>query len=139
MIERRLYERHIVILPTKLEAILTAREKKVFDVETRNISIGGAFIYSKDFDFFQEGRQVTIDFTIPSGSFFKYLADMKSIMECTGSVVRSTSEGVAIQFDRECEIIERRQFSYNQDIPERRSNKDRRSGLDRRSKPRTSK
>ena len=139
MIERRLYERHIVILPTKLEAILTAREKKVFDVETRNISIGGAFIYSKDLSFFQEGRQVIIDFTIPSGSFFKYLADMKSIMECTGSVVRSTSEGVAIQFDRECEIIERRQFSYNQDIPERRSNKDRRSGLDRRSKLRTSK
>ena len=139
MIERRLYERHIVILPTKLEAILTAREKKVFDVETRNISIGGAFIYSKDFDFFQEGRQVTIDFTIPNGDFFKYLADMKSIMECTGSVVRSTSEGVAIQFDRECEIIERRQFSYNQYIPERRSNKDRRSGLDRRLKPRTSK
>jgi len=139
MQERRIYERHIVILPTKLETILTPGEKKVFDVETRNISIGGAFIYSKDLSFFQEGRRVIIDFTIPSGSFFKYLADLKSIMECTGSMVRSTSEGVAIQFDRECEIIESRQFSYNQDIPERRSNKDRRSGLDRRSKPRTSK
>jgi len=139
MKERRLYERHIVILPTKLDTILMSGEKKVFDVETRNISIGGAFIYSKDLSFFQEGRRVIIDFTIPSGSFFKYLADMKSIMECTGSVVRSTSEGVAIQFDRECEIIERRQFSYNQYIPERRSNKDRRSGLDRRLKPKTSK
>jgi hypothetical protein len=138
MQERRIYERHIVILPTKLETILTPGEKKVFDVETRNISIGGAFIYSKDRSFFQEGRRVIIDFTIPSGSFFKYLVGMKSIMECTGSVVRSTSEGVAIQFDRECEIIERRQFSYNQYIPERRSNKDRRSGLDRRFKPRTS-
>ena len=45
MKERRIYERHIVILPTKLETILTPGEKKVFDVETRNISIGGAFIY----------------------------------------------------------------------------------------------
>jgi hypothetical protein len=105
MKERRLYERHIVILPTKLETILTEGEKKVFDVETRNISIGGAIIYSKDLSFFQEGRRVIIDFTIPSGSYFKYLADMKSIMECTGSMVRSTSEGVAIQFDRECEIM----------------------------------
>ena len=105
MKERRIYERHIVILPTKLETILTPGEKKVFDVETRNISIGGAFIYSKDLSIFQEGRQVTIDFTIPSGSYFKYLADMKSIMECTGSMVRSTSEGVAIQFDEECEIM----------------------------------
>jgi hypothetical protein len=128
-----------VILPTKLETILTPGEKKVFDVETRNISIGGAFIYSKDLSFFQEGRRVIIDFTIPSGSFFKYLADLKSIMECTGSMVRSTSEGVAIQLDRECEIIERRQYSYNQHIPERRSGKNRRSGLDRRLKPRTSK
>jgi hypothetical protein len=139
MQERRIYERHIVILPTKLETILTPGEKKVFDVETRNISIGGAFIYSKDLSFFQEGRRVIIDFTSPSGSFFKYLADLKSIMECTGSMVRSTSEGVAIQLDRECEIIERRQYSYNQHIPERRSGKNRRSGLDRRLKPRTSK
>ena len=53
MQERRQYKRHIVILPTKLEAILKPGEKKVFDVETRNISIGGAFIYSKDFSFFQ--------------------------------------------------------------------------------------
>jgi len=139
MKERRLYERHIVILPTKLETILTPGEKKVFDVETRNISIGGAFIYSKDLSFFQEGRRAIIDFTIPSGSFFKYLADMKSIMECTGSMVRSTAEGIAIQFDSECEIIERRQFSYDQYIPERRSGQDRRSGLERRVKPRTSK
>lgn len=105
MKERRIYKRHIVILPTKLETILTAGEKKVFDVEIRNISIGGAFIYSKDFSFFQEGRRVIIDFTIPSGSYFKYLADMKRIMECTGSLVRFTSEGIAIQFDRECEIM----------------------------------
>ena len=105
MQERRIYERHIVILPTKLETILMPGEEKVFDVETRNISIGGAFIYTKDFDFLQEGRRVSIDFTIPSGSYFKYLADMKSIMECNGSVVRSTSEGIAIQFDSECEIM----------------------------------
>jgi hypothetical protein len=105
MQERRIYERHIVILPTKLETILTPGEKKVFDVETRNISIGGVFIYSKNLSIFQEGRRVIIDFTIPSGNFFKYLADMKSIMECTGSVVRSTSEGIAIQFDEECEIM----------------------------------
>jgi hypothetical protein len=32
--------------------------------------------------------------------------------------------------------IERRQFSYDQHIPERRSGKDRRSGNDRRLKPR---
>jgi len=34
---------------------------------------------------------------------------------------------------------DRRQFSYDLHIPERRSGKERRSGLDRRLKPRTSK
>jgi hypothetical protein len=33
--------------------------------------------------------------------------------------------------------IDRRQFSYNDHIPERRSGKDRRSGFDRRLKPRS--
>ena len=101
MQERRQYKRHIVILPTKLETILTPGEKKVFDVETRNISIGGVFIHSKDLSFFQEGRRVIIDFTIPSGSFFKYLADVKSLIDGEGSMVRSTPEGIAIHFDRE--------------------------------------
>ena len=34
--------------------------------------------------------------------------------------------------------IERRQFSYDKHIPERRSGRDRRSGFDRRLKPRAS-
>jgi len=35
--------------------------------------------------------------------------------------------------------LDRRQFSYDKHIPERRSDKERRNGLDRRLKPRTSK
>jgi hypothetical protein len=99
--ERRKYKRHIAILPAKIETMLTSGEKKVFDVETRNISIGGAFIYSKDLSFFQEGRRVIIDYTIPSGSFFNYLTDVKNLIDGEGSMVRSSSEGIAIHFDRE--------------------------------------
>ncbi len=101
MKERRLYKRHIAILPAKIETLLTSGEKKIFDVETRNISIGGAFICSEDLSFFQEGRRVVIDYTIPRGSFFKYLADVKSLIDGEGSIVRSSSEGIAIHFDRE--------------------------------------
>jgi hypothetical protein len=53
MKERRVYKRHIAILLAKLETILPSGDKKVFDFETRNISIGGAFIYSNDLSFFQ--------------------------------------------------------------------------------------
>ena len=137
MKEKRQYKRFTATLPARLEVITSSR-KKVYDLEAKNISASGVFIYTKESSFFPKDARFTLDLTIPSDSI-KELAEVKSLIECEGSVVRSTSEGVAIQFDRECEIIERRQFSYNQDIPERRSNKDRRSGLDRRSKPRTSK
>ena len=101
MKERRRYKRHIAILPAKIETMLTSGEKKVFDVETINISIGGAFIYSKDLSFFQKGRLVVIDYTIPSDGYFKYLADVKNLIDGEGSMIRSSPEGLAIQFDRE--------------------------------------
>jgi len=101
MKERRRYERHIAVLPGKIETRLTSGEKKIFDVETRNISLGGAFIYSDDLSFFQKGNRVIIDFTIPSGRLFNYLEDVKNLLDGEGSMVRSTSEGIAIRFDRE--------------------------------------
>ena len=99
--ERRKYKRHIAILPAKIETMLTSGEKKIFDVETRNISLGGAFIYSDDLSFFQKGNRVIIDFAIPSGRLFNYLEDVKNLLDGEGSMVRSTSEGIAIRFDRE--------------------------------------
>jgi len=101
MKERRIYKRHIAILPAKIETMLMSGEKKVFDVETRNISIGGAFIYSEDLSFFQKGKRVTVDFTIPSDQFFKYLEDIKRLLDGQGSMVRTASEGIGIHFDRE--------------------------------------
>ena len=101
MKERRIYKRHIAILPAKIETMLTSGEKKIFDVETRDVSLGGTFIYSEDLSFFQEGRRVIINFTIPSGRLFNYLEDAKNLLDGEGSMVRSTSEGIAIHFDRE--------------------------------------
>ena len=101
MKERRIYKRHIAILPAKIETMLTSGEKKIFDVETRNISLGGAFIYSDDLSFFQKGNRIIIDFAIPSGRLFNYLEDVKNLLDGEGSMVRSTSEGIAIRFDRE--------------------------------------
>jgi len=101
MKERRNYKRHIAILPAKIETMLMSGEKKVFDVETRNISIGGAFIYSEDLSFFQKGKRVIIDFTIPSGRYFKYLEDIKRLLDGQGKMVRATSEGIGIHFDKD--------------------------------------
>ena len=103
MKERRLYKRHAVRLPSKIEAVIPSGKKKFYDLETKDISIGGAFIYTKEWYSFPEGTRFSLDIAIPNGSN-KELMTVKSLMECTGTMVRSTSEGIAIQC-RECEII----------------------------------
>ncbi len=100
MKERRQYERFTIPLPVRLETITLGR-KEVLDLETRDISASGTFITT--LTFFWEGTRVILDFTIPSDSI-KELKDVKSLKSCTGSTVRSTPHGMAIQFDRECQI-----------------------------------
>ena len=104
MKNRRLYKRHTVRLPSRIEAIIPSGKKKIYDLETKDISIGGAFIYTKGWYSFPEGTRFIIDLTIPSASN-KELTTVKSLMECNGTMVRSTSEGIAIKCDRECDII----------------------------------
>jgi PilZ domain len=102
MKERRQYKRFTATLPARLEVITSGR-KKVYDLETKNISASGAFVYTKG-SFFPEDARFTLDLTIPSDSI-KELAEVKSFIECDGSLVRSTSEGMAMHFDRECYIM----------------------------------
>ncbi|MGD2150274.1 MAG: PilZ domain-containing protein [Desulfobacterales bacterium] len=104
MKERRLYKRHTARLPSRLEAITPSGNKKIYDLETKDISIGGTFVYTKKSLSFPEGTRFTLDLAIPSGAV-KELTVVKSLMECTGTMVRSTSEGIAIQCDTECEIM----------------------------------
>jgi hypothetical protein len=96
MKERRLYKRHIARLPLRLEPITSSGTEKIYHLETKDISIGGAFIYTKYPPSFPEGTRFILDLTIPSGTV-KELMVVKSLMECTGTMVRSTSEGIAIQ------------------------------------------
>ena len=100
MKERRLYKRHSVKLPSRIEAIMPSGKKKILDLETKNISIGGAFIYTKESSSFPEGTRFIIDLTIPNDRN-KELMVVTNLMECTGTLVRSTSEGIAIQCNSE--------------------------------------
>ncbi|MBW2639641.1 MAG: PilZ domain-containing protein [Deltaproteobacteria bacterium] len=104
MKERRLYKRHTASLPSRIETIIPSGKKKVYDLETKDISIGGTFLYTNESLSFPKGTLFTIDLTLPSGSI-KELTVVKSLMECTGTIVRSTSEGIAIQCSDEWEIM----------------------------------
>ena len=100
MKERRQYERFKIPLPVRIEA--TTGTKRVLDLETRDISASGTFINT--LTFFPEETRFILDFTIPSDSI-EELKEVKRLRGCTGRRVRSTSKGVAIQFDRDCYIM----------------------------------
>lgn len=100
MKERRQYERFPFPLPVRLKAMTTGR-KKVLDLVTRDISASGTFITT--LTSFPEGTRFILDFTIPTDSI-KKLKDVKRLKGFTGSMVRSTSHGLAIQFDKECQV-----------------------------------
>jgi len=100
MKERRQHERFTFPLPVRIEDI-TSGKKKVVDLATRDISASGAFITT--LTSFPKETRFILDFTIPSDSI-KGLKDVKSLRGFTGSMVRSTPYGMAIHFDRECQI-----------------------------------
>ena len=101
MEERRQFERFPLTIPARMEMI-TSEKKQVFDYETRDISASGAFIYNKES--FPEGTRFKINLTVPSKRI-KELTGAEGLIESEGNVVRSTPKGVAIHFDRECQIL----------------------------------
>ncbi|MBW2239044.1 MAG: PilZ domain-containing protein [Deltaproteobacteria bacterium] len=103
MKERRQFKRFTATLPTRVEAVMSD-ETRVFDLETKDISAAGAFLLTKESAFFPDGTRFIIGLTVPENSL-KELTDLKSFLECEGNMVRSNSEGMAIQFDRECYIM----------------------------------
>ena len=100
MEERRQYTRLKIPLPVRLETMSLDR-KKVLDLKTRDISYSGTFITS--LTSFPDKTRFILDFTIP-GDNLEEFNDIESLMGCTGSMVRSTPHGIAIQFDKECQI-----------------------------------
>ena len=101
MKERRQYERFLLEMPARMEAISWDR-KQLFEFQTKDISAAGAFINT--FDQFPEGTRFKINLTVVSEKI-KKLTGAKSLIECEGNVVRSTPTGMAIQFDKKCRIM----------------------------------
>ena len=101
MKEKRLYKRFPARFFLKLEDI-TSSKKRVLDLATRDISASGTFIITPTY--FLEGTRFFLDFTIPGKTIKSLKEDAKSWRGYTGSMVRSTPYGIAIKFDRECQI-----------------------------------
>lgn len=101
MKERRKYERFSLTIPARMER-MSSEQKEIFDLETQNISACGAFINTTEQ--FPEGTRFELNLTVTSRRI-KELTGAKSLIESEGNVVRSTSTGMAINFDRKCQIM----------------------------------
>ena len=100
MKERRKYTRFAISLPVRLDTI-ASENKEVLDLETSDISYTGAFIPT--LISFPEGTRFKLDFTLPSDNLEEF-RDIESLKGCSGRMVRSDPHGIAIQFERECQI-----------------------------------
>ena len=103
MKEKRRYERFSVELPLKLE-LLTAGRLRHLDVETKDISASGAFIYTKEASYIPDDTRFILNSFSPSKSTIK-LKKIKQLKNCAGTIVRSTSEGIAIRFNKPVELF----------------------------------
>jgi len=83
MKERRLYKRHTARLPSRIEPITTLGTEKIYHLETKDISIGGAFIYIKDSSYFPQGTRFIMD--VNSEGIAIQCIDESEIMNIRGS------------------------------------------------------
>ena len=100
MIERRQYERLSFPFPLRLETI-TTNGKQVLDLTTKDISASGTFVPT--LTSFPEGTQFILDLTFPDNNN-QTLKNLNRFKDYKGNLVRSTFEGIAIQFDRDCQM-----------------------------------
>ena len=103
MKEQRLYKRFSAKFPVRLDAITTS-QLKVFYVITKDISAAGAFIYTKEASLIPDDAHFILNSFNPKKKRIR-LKILKQLKNCTGTMVRSTSEGIAIRFNRPVELF----------------------------------
>ena len=96
----RQFERFPLNLPVRAE-VYTSDKKQVFDLKARDISTSGAFVYTSEP--FPNGTNIKLNLAVPNERI-KKVTGAKSLIDCEGSVVRSTPSGVAVCFNKDCRI-----------------------------------
>ncbi|UCD88434.1 MAG: PilZ domain-containing protein [Desulfobacterales bacterium] len=101
--EQRQYQRFPAKLSITLEAMATNRFR-VLNAETKDISSTGTFIFTKEAAFIPDDTQFTLNSSNSEESRIEQ-KELKQLENCIGTMVRSTSEGIAIRFNRPVDLI----------------------------------
>jgi Tfp pilus assembly protein PilZ len=96
----RKFERFAVTIPVRAEIYLSDK-RQVFDLRTRDISASGAFIYTPEP--LSNGTTLKLNLTLTNAKI-KKITGVESVIDCEGKVVRSTSAGVGVHFNKGCRV-----------------------------------
>ena len=103
MNERRKLERFELHAPVRVLVEAAGNKKAKFDLTTRDLSSGGAFLYSSQP--LPEGAKVRMDILISMGVLRKLMGEKgRARVRVKGQVIRSNSTGVAIRFESSYKI-----------------------------------
>lgn len=100
MEERRKHERFPLQVPARVE-VVTPEGRQVLDLQTSNVSAGGASFDTKEH--IVVGTEVRINITLPSERL-EELTGAQSLVKVLGKVVRSGPAGLAISFYENYEV-----------------------------------
>ena len=99
--DKRKFERFEIELPTRVETNSSNR-KQVFDLVTKNISASGAFVIVNSQ--FSEGVRIKMSLKTQNRKLAE-LTGSQGLIECEGCIVRIAPTGVAVCFDKACQIF----------------------------------
>ena len=103
MEEQRLYKRFSAKLPVKLEAAASSRMRVLY-AKTKDISATGAFFCTKEASFIPDDTRFTLNSSDLNNIRIKQ-KKLKHLKNCTGTMMRSTSKGIAIRFNSPVELF----------------------------------
>ncbi len=100
-IEKREMERFTLALPALISMMDENENQRAFEVMISNICAGGAFF--KTDNPLSVGTDVKMDLILPLDKFKKY-GGKRSRVDVSGSVIRTTDQGMAVCFDKNFQI-----------------------------------
>jgi len=104
MKDTRRLERFDLEMPATIELLTSEREQSLLNLRTTNICSGGAYFHTTQP--LPEGTQVKIDLVLPLEKLKKLKKEhKKAYIKVTGKVLRTESEGMAICFDQDYQIM----------------------------------
>lgn len=104
MKDKRRLERFDLHIPATIEFMNVDYKEKLLNLLTTNICSGGAYFHTAQP--LPQGTQVKIDLFLPLDKLRKLREEHKqAYIKVTGKVLRSESEGMAICFDENYQIM----------------------------------